>query len=174
VWHENPPSSNACMGRHASMVSRYLGAGERQGPAHRHDGLGYPLYRRSTHSGEEAFRFIGYQLYDALINWDLCQGDRLPDLIPGLAERGEVSKEDHTRWIFYLRWGVKFHDRIPFNANAILWNMDRIRNKDAPQFDPNKPPTSTLISPSSRAGVSSMTIRSSSPPSGPPASFLTK
>src|ERR671923_2989945 len=42
--------------------------------------------------GGEGFRFIGYQLYDALINWDLSQGDRLPDLVPGLAESWEVSQ----------------------------------------------------------------------------------
>src|SRR5215469_5654731 len=53
--------------------------------------------------GGEGYRFIGYQMYDALINWDLSQGDRLPDLVPGLAESWEVSKEDNTKWIFHLR-----------------------------------------------------------------------
>src|SRR5499433_4502062 len=85
--------------------------------------------------GGEGLRFIGYQMYDALINWDLSQGDRLPDLVPGLAESWEVSKEDNTKWIFHLRRGVKFHDGTAFNADAVIWNMERIRNKDAPQFD---------------------------------------
>src|SRR5512132_1004806 len=88
--------------------------------------------------GGEGYRFIGYQMYDALINWDLTQGDRLPDLVPGLAERWEVSKEDNTTWIFYLRRGVKFHDGTEFNADAVIWNMERVRNKDAPQFDPKQ------------------------------------
>lgn len=88
--------------------------------------------------GGEGYRFIGYQMYDALINWDLSQGDRLPDLVPGLAESWEVSKEDNTKWIFHLRRGVKFHDGSEFNANAVLWNMERVRNKDAPQFDPKQ------------------------------------
>jgi peptide/nickel transport system substrate-binding protein len=88
--------------------------------------------------GGEGFRFIGYQLYDALVNWDLSQGDRLAGLAPGLAERWEVNKEDNTKWTFYLRRGVKFHDGTPFNADAVLWNMERIRNKDAPQFDPKQ------------------------------------
>ena len=82
--------------------------------------------------GGEGYRFIGYQMYDALINWDLSQGDRLPDLVPGLAESWEVSKEDNTKWIFHLRHGVKFHDGSEFNADAVLWNMERVRNKDAP------------------------------------------
>ena len=85
--------------------------------------------------GGEGFRFIGYQLYDALINWDLSQGDHLPNLVPGLAESWEVSKEDNTRWLFHLRRGVKFHDGTEFNADAVVWNMERIRNKEAPQFD---------------------------------------
>ena len=88
--------------------------------------------------GGEGYRFIGYQMYDALINWDLSQGDRLPDLVPGLAESWEVSKEDNTKWIFHLRHGVKFHDGSEFNADAVIWNMERIRNKDAPQFDPKQ------------------------------------
>jgi ABC-type transport system substrate-binding protein len=88
--------------------------------------------------GGEGYRFIGYQMYDALINWDLSQGDRLPDLVPGLAESWEVSKEDNTKWIFHLRRGVKFHDGSVFNADAVIWNMERIRNKDAPQFDPKQ------------------------------------
>jgi ABC-type transport system substrate-binding protein len=88
--------------------------------------------------GGEGFRFIGYQLYDALINWDLSQGDRLPDLVPGLAESWEVSPEDPTKWIFHLRRGVKFHDGTDFNADAVLWNMERIRNEEAPQFDPKQ------------------------------------
>ena len=88
--------------------------------------------------GGEGYRFIGYHMYDALINWDLSQGDRLPDLVPGLAESWEVSKEDNTKWIFHLRRGVKFHDGTEFNADAVLWNMERVRNKDAPQFDPKQ------------------------------------
>jgi len=88
--------------------------------------------------GGEGYRFVGYQLYDALINWDLTQGDRLPQLVPGLAESWEVSQEENTKWIFHLRRGVIFHDGTPFNADAVLWNMERIRNKDAPQFDPKQ------------------------------------
>jgi peptide/nickel transport system substrate-binding protein len=85
--------------------------------------------------GFEGFRFIGFQLYDALVRWDLSQGDKLPDLVPGLAESWEVSQSDHTKWIFRLRRGVKFHDGTDFNADAVLWNWDKIKVKDAPQYD---------------------------------------
>ncbi len=88
--------------------------------------------------GFEGYRFIGYPLYDALINWDLSQGDRLADLVPGLAESWEVKADDPTKWIFKLRRGVKFHDGSDFNADAVLWNFDKVRNKDAPQYDPTQ------------------------------------
>ena len=38
--------------------------------------------------GGEGYRVIGYQIYDALINGDLTQGDRLPDLVPGWLKCG--------------------------------------------------------------------------------------
>ena len=41
--------------------------------------------------GFEGYRFIGFSLYDALINWDLSHGERLASLVPGLAESWEVS-----------------------------------------------------------------------------------
>jgi ABC-type transport system substrate-binding protein len=85
--------------------------------------------------GFEGFRFVGYPLYDALVRWDLSQGERLPDIVPGLAEAWEVDKNDVHRWIFKLRRGVKFHDGSDFNADAVIWNWDKIRHKEAPQYD---------------------------------------
>jgi peptide/nickel transport system substrate-binding protein len=85
--------------------------------------------------GFEGFRFIGFQLYDSLVRWDLSQGERLPDLVPGLAESWEVNKDDPIKWIFHLRRGVKFHDGTDFNADAVLWNWDKIKTKEAPQYD---------------------------------------
>jgi len=37
-------------------------------------------------NGFEGFRFVGYQIYEPLINWDLSKSDKLPALVPGLAE----------------------------------------------------------------------------------------
>jgi peptide/nickel transport system substrate-binding protein len=85
--------------------------------------------------GFEGYRFVGYQLYDALVRWDLSQGERLPDIAPALAESWEVDKNDVHRWVFRLRRGVKFHDGSDFNADAVIWNWDKIRNKEAPQYD---------------------------------------
>jgi peptide/nickel transport system substrate-binding protein len=47
--------------------------------------------------GGEGMRFIGLQMYDALINWGLRQGDRPAELVPGLAERWGVRSDDPTK-----------------------------------------------------------------------------
>src|SRR6266850_4174311 len=60
--------------------------------------------------GFEGFRFVGYPLYDALVGWDLSQGERLPEIVSGLAESWEVDKSNVLKWQFKLRRGVKFHD----------------------------------------------------------------
>lgn len=59
---------------------------------------------------------------DSLV-WD--NGDGSYD--PWLAERWEVSA-DASRYVFYLRRGVKFHDGTPFNAEAVKANFDYVAN----------------------------------------------
>jgi peptide/nickel transport system substrate-binding protein len=95
-----------------------------------------PLTSGQPSQGGEGQRFIGYQLYDALINWDLSQRDVLAKLRPGLALSWSVDDATHTIWTFKLRPGVKFHDGSPFNADAVVFNFDKLSNKDSPQFDP--------------------------------------
>ncbi len=94
-----------------------------------------PYTGGQTDQGFEGFRFIGYQIYEPLINWDLSRGDRLPALVPGLAESWEVRKDDPKKWVFKLRKGVKFHDGSSFNADAVVFTFDSIKNKQAPQHD---------------------------------------
>jgi peptide/nickel transport system substrate-binding protein len=48
--------------------------------------------------------------------------------IPWLAESWET--EDSQTWTFHLRQGVTFHNGTPFNADAVLWNIERWRNPD--------------------------------------------
>src|SRR5262245_9629536 len=94
-----------------------------------------PYTGGQTDQGFEGFRFVGYQVYEPLINWDLSKSDRLPALVPGLAESWSVSKEDPKKWIFKLRKNVKFHDGTPFTADAVLFTFDSIKNKQSPQYD---------------------------------------
>jgi peptide/nickel transport system substrate-binding protein len=94
-----------------------------------------PQMTGSPDNGFEGYRFCGYTLFDALINWDLSSADKASDLIPGLAESWEVDPQDKTKWLFKLRRGVNFHDGSPFNADAVVWNYEKLLNKNAPQFD---------------------------------------
>src|SRR5262245_15234562 len=68
-----------------------------------------PLTTGQTDQGAEGMRFMGYTVYDALINWDLSSADKASDLVPGLATRWVVDEADKSKWIFTLRDGVKFH-----------------------------------------------------------------
>jgi hypothetical protein len=44
-----------------------------------------PLTTGQTDQGGEGMRFMGYTVYDALINWDLSSATRPSGLVPGLA-----------------------------------------------------------------------------------------
>jgi len=88
--------------------------------------------------GYEGNRFTGITLYDSLIQWDLSVANKPGVLIPDLAESWSVDPTDHTKWIFKLRQGVTFHDGSPFDAKAVVWNVDKVLNKAAPQYDPSQ------------------------------------
>jgi len=53
-----------------------------------------------------------------------------PEVKPALATSYEVSPDGLT-WTFKLREGVKFHDGTPFNATAVKYCFDRIRELGA-------------------------------------------
>ncbi|CAN5124869.1 ABC transporter substrate-binding protein [soil metagenome] len=86
-------------------------------------------------NGFEGMRFLGYPVFESLALWDLTTTDRLAPLRPGLAERWEQTAGDPRIWTFHLRRGVAFHDGTPFNADAVIWNLERYFNKDAAQFE---------------------------------------
>jgi peptide/nickel transport system substrate-binding protein len=85
--------------------------------------------------GFEGFRFAGYTIYDALVNWDLSKADTIADIRPGLALEWAPIEGEPTKWIFKLRQGVKFHDGSDFDADAVVWNLDKVLNDKSPQFD---------------------------------------
>ena len=84
--------------------------------------------------GFEGFRFVAWSLYDALVGWDLSKADQPSDIIPRLATSWSIDPNDHRRWIFKLRQGVKFHDGCGFSADDVIWNYVRMTDSKAPQF----------------------------------------
>src|ERR1700692_1803994 len=88
--------------------------------------------------GFEGNRFAGLTMYDALTMWDLSAADKASVVIPGLATEWKVDDTDHKKGTFKLRPGVSFHDGSPFNADAVVWNVDKVLKQDAPEFDPSQ------------------------------------
>src|SRR6266852_2886493 len=90
------------------------------------------------------------QVYESLIDVD-PQGKA----VPGLALAWKPVSE--LAWEFTLRKGVKFHDGEPFNADTVLFNLDRMFRKNldkhgindvaaGTQFDKTLPYVSRVLS----------------------------
>lgn len=94
-----------------------------------------PLTTGQPSQGAEGLRFVGINIYDPLIAWDLSKSDRAATLRPGLAERWAVDDATKKVWTFNLRDGVRFHDGSAFDANAVAWNLAKLIDRDAPHFD---------------------------------------
>jgi peptide/nickel transport system substrate-binding protein len=110
------------MGRAESVVTVGMTAGD------------IPATTGNPDQGFEGFRFVGFNLYDGLVLWNLSDRDQPSDIKPGLATDWQVDPNNHRRWIFKLRQGVKWHDGCNFTADDVVWNFGRVTNKDAPQF----------------------------------------
>ncbi|MBX9750610.1 MAG: ABC transporter substrate-binding protein [Roseococcus sp.] len=85
--------------------------------------------------GAGAYQFTGHTLYDPLVAWEMDVSDRPGKLMPGLATSWEATPSDRTKWVFRLRPGVTFHDGSAFNADAVIWNFEKVLNAQAPHFD---------------------------------------
>ncbi|HEY3673007.1 MAG TPA: ABC transporter substrate-binding protein [Acidimicrobiia bacterium] len=84
--------------------------------------------------GYEGYRFVGNQLYDGLTRFDLKQSKKIPDVIPALATEWSADATGST-WTFKLRDGVKFTDGTPFDADSVVFNLDRYLNSSSPQYN---------------------------------------
>jgi peptide/nickel transport system substrate-binding protein len=93
-----------------------------------------PYPNTPPNEGGEGTRFVGLQLYDGLTVFDMDQPEKTPAMKPGLAESWALA-DDKLTWTFKLRPNVKFHDGTPFDADAVLFNFDRVIKKDFQYFD---------------------------------------
>ena len=69
-------------------------------------------------------RHVQFAIYDTLVAFDRSLKPQ-----PGLALSWDSS--DLKTWTFKLRQGVKFHDGTDFNAEAVKFNIDRIKDPAA-------------------------------------------
>jgi len=97
-----------------------------------------PTARGAPDQGGEGIRWMGFTLYDSLVYWNLTQEQTIPDIVPALAERYYPNPGNNKEWIFELRRGVKFHDGSDFDADAVIWNLEKLLVKEAPHYDPQQ------------------------------------
>ena len=131
-----------------------------------------PTATGMPNNGFEGMRFLGYPIFEGLVLWDLSRADKLAGLRPGLAEKWEQDPADKKTWIFKLRRGVKFHDGTDFNADAVIWNLDRYFKQRQPAI--RAAGVRHLARPRAADGqlqARSTTTRSRSPPSTPASYF---
>src|SRR3954465_8965022 len=95
-----------------------------------------PTTAGMPNNGSEGMRFLGFPVFEPLVDWDLTRADRPADIRPGLAESWAQDAADPRKWRFTLRQGVSFHDGTAFGADAVIWNLDRFYKNDSPQFEP--------------------------------------
>lgn len=81
---------------------------------------GQPVSLESGNITDGNSIIVQRQIYDTLVDF----ADGSTKAIPGLATRWSSNKTA-TEWTFTLRKGVKFHDGSPFNADAVIFNVNR-------------------------------------------------
>ncbi|MDF1521871.1 MAG: ABC transporter substrate-binding protein [Trueperaceae bacterium] len=74
---------------------------------------------------------VAFAIYDRLVTFD-----ETFTLAPQLAT-GWTASDDGLTWTFTLREGVTFHDGTPFDAAAVVWNVERMI--DAERNPTNRP-----------------------------------
>src|SRR5580692_9028877 len=84
--------------------------------------------------GAEGYRFVGYSLYEPLVNWDLSRSDVEAALTADLATKWYIDPNDNNRWIFELRRDVKFTDGCAWNGDNAVWNIDHLIDQKAPAY----------------------------------------
>jgi peptide/nickel transport system substrate-binding protein len=86
------------------------------------------------------FRIL-MNVYDGLVRY----ADGTLEVEPALATDWEIS-DDGLTYTFTLREGVNFHDGSPFDADAVVFNFERMLDEDHPYHDTGPFPLSFFFS----------------------------
>jgi len=86
------------------------------------------------------FRIL-VNIYDGLVRF----ADGTLEVEASLAEEWEIS-EDGLTYTFQLLEGVEFHDGTPFNAEAVVFNFERMLDEEHPLHDTGPFPLSFFFS----------------------------
>jgi peptide/nickel transport system substrate-binding protein len=78
--------------------------------------------------------FIMAAIYDELVEYK----PGTTEVGPGLADSWDISPDGLT-YIFHLHQGIKFQDGSPFNADAVVAWLDRLLNKNNPNYYAKRP-----------------------------------
>ncbi|MFC1415531.1 ABC transporter substrate-binding protein [Streptacidiphilus cavernicola] len=80
-------------------------------------------------AGYEGTSLVSFQIYEGLTRYDLLtHTDRPAPVTSALASSWTVAPDGVT-WTFTLRKGVTFQDGTPFDADAVVFNLDRYFKK---------------------------------------------
>src|SRR6516225_7695480 len=61
-----------------------------------------PTTTGMPNNGFEGMRFLGFPVFEGLVQFDLTRTDQLATLKPGLAEKWQQAEGDKKTWIFHL------------------------------------------------------------------------
>ena len=93
-----------------------------------------PVTTGNPDQGFEGYRFVGYNLYDTLVLWDLSKAEKASEIRPGLATSWEIDPNNHKRWIVHLRDAS--HGTTAARSPLTMWCgiFNTAPNKTAPFF----------------------------------------
>lgn len=75
---------------------------------------------------DPAFGYSGWYMSEAGLYETLFTYDKDMNLVPSLATGYEQAGE--TEWVIHLRRNVTFHDGTPFNADAVIYSINRVKD----------------------------------------------
>lgn len=84
-------------------------------------------------AGYEGTGLVGFQIYEGLTRYDLSHADAPAPVTSALAASWTTAPDGVT-WTFALRKGVAFQDGTPFDADAVIFNLDRYFKKGSPYY----------------------------------------